>query len=65
MYKVLCATENFYPRSLDVHLGPIHTGRTRANSNANPLMLHACSVDTLIHINRSHLLALRVCVLCG
>ena len=35
-----------------------------ANSNANPLMLFACSVDTPIHINRSHLLALRVRVLC-
>ncbi len=40
----------------------IHTGRTGANSNTNPLMLFACSVDTRIHINRSHLLAR---VLCG
>ena len=38
-------------------LGPIHTGRARANSNANPLMLLVCIVDTPIHINRSHLLA--------
>ncbi len=30
---------------------------TRANLNANPLMLLECSVDTPIHINRSHLLA--------
>ena len=41
---------------------PVHTGRARANSrpnsNTNPLMLLACSVDTPIHINRSHLLAL-------
>ncbi len=36
--------------------GPIHTGRARANFNANPLMLLACSVDTPIHINRSYLL---------
>ncbi len=32
--------------------GPIHTGRAPANSNASPLMLLACSVDTLIQINR-------------
>ena len=40
-------------------IGPIHTGRAHANSNANPLMLLVCSVDTPIHINRSHLLAWR------
>ncbi len=40
-------------------------GREHANSNANPLMLLACSVDTPIHINRSHLLALHVRVQCG
>ena len=39
--------------------GPIHTGRAPTNSNANPLMLLVCSVDTSIHINRPHLLALR------
>ena len=42
-------------------LGPIHTGgrtRCRTNSNIFPLILLACSVDTPIHINRSHLLAL-------
>ena len=31
-------------------LGLIHTGRTRANSNANPLMLLACKVNTSIHL---------------
>ncbi len=45
--------------------GPIHTGRARTNSNANPLMLLACSLDTLIHISTSDLLALRVRVQCG
>ncbi len=35
------------------------------NSNVFPLMLLACSVDTPIHINWSHLLALRARVLCG
>ncbi len=46
-------------------LGPIHTGRACANSNANPLMLLGCSVDTPIHINRSHLLCVASCILCG
>ena len=32
------------------------TQDVRANSNIFPLMLLACSVDTPIHINRSHLL---------
>ncbi len=32
-------------------------GHVRANLNVFPLMLFACSVDTPIHINRSHLLA--------
>ncbi len=44
------------------------TGRdARANSNANPLMLLASSVNTPIHNSRFHLLALcvRVRVLCG
>ena len=35
-----------------------------ANSNANPLMLLPSCVNTPIDNNRSHLLALRVCVLC-
>ncbi len=40
----------------------------RTNSNVFPFMLLACSVDTPIHINRSHLLASRCAsrhVLCG
>ncbi len=36
-----------------------------ANSNANPLMLLACNVNTAIHTHRFHLLALRVRVQCG
>ena len=44
-------------------LGPIHTGRVRANSNANPSVLLARSVNTPIDHNRSHLLALR-CASC-
>ena len=45
--------------------GLIHTGCARANSNANPLMLLVCSVDTPIHINRFHLLCVAWRVLCG
>ncbi len=45
--------------------GLIHTGCWCANSNANPLMLLACSVDTPIHINRFHLLRFASRVLCG
>ena len=42
--------------------GPIHTGRGTwrvCKFELFPLMLLACSVDTPIHINRSHLLASR------
>ena len=37
----------------------------RANSNANPLMLLACSVNTPIHAYRFHLLCVALRVLCG
>ena len=47
------------------HHGHISHPDADANSNANPLMLLACTVNTPIHINRSHLLALRMLVLCG
>ncbi len=36
-------------------LGLIHTGRAHANSNANPLMLLVCSVNTPIHTHRFRL----------
>ena len=42
--------------------------RTRdahANWNVFPLMLLACSVDTPIHINRSHLFCVASYILCG
>ena len=35
-----------------------------ANSNANPLMLLACSVNTPIHAHRFHLLCVALRVLC-
>ncbi len=49
----------------DSVLGPIHTGRARANPNANPLMLLACSVNTPIYAHRFHLLCVALRVLCG
>ncbi len=45
--------------------GLIHTRRAHANSNANPLMLLACSVNTPIHAHRFHLLRVALRVLCG
>ncbi len=47
------------------HQGPIHTGRTCANSNTNPLTLLASSVDTPIHVNRFYLFALRLRIQCA
>ncbi len=41
-----------------------HWTRASANSNAYPLMFLACNVDTPIHINGSHLLALGVYLQC-
>ncbi len=37
----------------------------RANSNANHLILLACSVNTPIHAHRFHLFCVALCVLCG
>ncbi len=47
---------------LQMGQGLIHTGRARCN--ANPLMLLACGVNTLIHIRWFHLLCVALCVLC-
>ncbi len=41
------------------------TQDARANSNTNPLMLLACSVNTPIHAHRFHLLCIALRVLCG
>ncbi len=45
--------------------GLIHTGHARVNSNANPFMLHVCSVSTPIHARGFHLLCVALCILCG
>ncbi len=52
-------------RSLDGLMASSTQDARTPNSNANPLMLLACSVDTPIHINRSHLLCVASRVLCG
>ena len=43
----------------------LHTGRAHGNSNADPLMLLTCGVNTPIHTRRFYLLCVALRVLCA